>query len=221
MELIAEYLEIDEPRRINNHEADIIPEWEEFHRSEEHKISVFAGRQTGKTYNLALRAVRSRYNCTIFVGSSVHVSMVRSMIRDLSEPNTITREYASSGREAYVGYDNGRAIRIEVLPDNIRSLRGRRYNNQEVMFDEFEIGSFHTFIEEFGFRLNDARHVVCVGSMVTPYDSTGKRWFNQSGTKCFIDNVYPPNEREYIRHEFFPSELRYMIEHLPPVEFVA
>ena len=221
MELIAQYIEIDEPRRVDLCLPDIRPEWRAFHESNEHKISVFAGRQTGKTYNLALRAVRSQYDCIIFCHHRSTVQIMVDLIMQMSRELPLARVSSGSGSStAYIEYENGRRIDIHVLPRDSSTFRGRRLMMKEVLFDEFDREEFGHFIEVMDYELRQAVHVVCVGSPSMNPTSMGKRWFNQSGTKYFIDARYIPfgMEEDYNRWDFFPSEMRQMIENLPPVD---
>jgi hypothetical protein len=221
MELVAEYRQIDEPRRVNLLYPEFRPEWELFHNSTEQKISVFAGRQMGKTYNLALRAVRSQYDCIIFVQHSINVIIMRDLIQQMSEALPIVRS-TREREHALIEYAGGRTIDIHVMPRNYNSLRGRRLTMKEVMFDEFENSSFSGFLEAMRFELHRAAHIVCAGSMTTPYDSPAKRWFESSHTRYYLDVPYPPVEAGqgmYVEHEFFPSRMRGLIEQLPPFDY--
>lgn len=218
MELVAEYRLIDEPRREVLQNLEIRPEWEIFHNSDEHKISVFAGRAMGKSYNLALRAVGSQYDCVIFANNPAAVKVIYEQIIQLSEGFPINRNNYENGR-AGITYGNGRFIEVHVLPRNDSQMRGRRFRNQEVMFDEFDHMWFNRFLNYARFELNRARHIVCVGSIHSPSDSPAKRWFQASGTKCFIDAPSVLDEPYYSRRERLPSEQRLMIEQLPPLDY--
>lgn len=215
MELVAEYQLIDEQRREDLHFTGISTEWAEFHLSQEKRISVFAGRQTGKTYNLALRAVRSRYNCVIFVEHQINVILMRDTIVQLSEGMPIIRNMREQDR-ALIEYDNGRVIDIHIAPRTDTAWRGRRFHETEVMFDEFE--SFNYYNEWSRHSLQDAAHVVCVGSMRNPYASVAKRWFKSSGRQIYIDAPHEP-EFEYVRHELFPSTMKEFVDCMVPIDF--
>lgn len=212
MELVAEYSLIDEPRRVES-----LPygrEWADFHESRERTISVFAGRGTGKSYNLALRAARSEHDCMIIVQHGPSVRMMLDLIIELSTEEV---EVSSSRQMTRIQYSNGRRVSIETL-SNVSNIRGRRLNG-ELMFDEFDydwFGDFMTNDHVLPF-LENVQHIVCVGSINWFEDSKGKRWFKSSDTRIFVDAHSQPPTRGHMRYEYFPSEKRLAIENLPPM----
>lgn len=217
MELIAEYSQLVEQRREEEGFTDFAMGWDLFHSSREHKISVFAGRRMGKTYNLALRAARSEHSCIIFTQSEQSAIMMFEQVEQLSQP---TVRYSRGNGEYIISLAGGRRIEICMLPQENRlsSFRGRRFDGMEVMFDEYENGRFYMFMEPYRVYLESARHIVCVGSISLPGDSYAKRWFQSSGTKYFIDSPYEGVPGDSRRCEFYPSEERLMMEHLPPLD---
>jgi hypothetical protein len=219
MELIEAYTEIDLPRRVDLRYPDFRPEWSTFHNSTEHKISVFAGRQMGKTYNLVLRAVRSQYDCVIFTKHTAMVKVIREKIKEMSHELDMTRN-AGGQCEAHIEYVNGRRIDIYAISRSTNHRwRGRRLHMKEVLIDEFENNFFYDILDEIRGELSRAAHIVCVGSINTPYDSRAKRWFQSSGTKYYLDSHNAPSPyTDHYRQEFFPSEMRHLIEHLPPLD---
>lgn len=214
MELVAEYRQIDEPRRVEPLPYET--EWASFHESRERTISVFAGRGTGKTYNLALRAARSEHDCIIFVQHSHSIRMILDLVVELSLEVV---DVSTSRQMARIQYPNGRRVSVEAL-SHFTSIRGRRLNG-ELMFDEFDHVQFEFFMTNDHVIpfLQSVRHIVCVGSLKGFEDSPGKRWFKGSDTRIFVDAKSQPPTRGHMRYEYFPSEKRLALENLPPFSY--
>lgn len=191
-------------------------DWDGFLNSTEKFISVFAGRGTGKTHNLALRAVRSRFDVTIFAGSYQKARVMRDAVLSatLSELS-----YAARPREGGNGFSiqtpDNRTIRIE----GSNRVAGYRFDNEEVMFDEYDVPVFERMLRESWYTLGQAEHIVCVGSLSRDRSTYAQRWFNSSDAKFLIDSPYMHYDETYmIRTEMFPSESRLMLENLPRIE---
>jgi len=216
VELIAQYIEIDEPRRVDLRFLDVPPMWRAFHESTEHKISIFAGRQMGKTYNLALRAVRSMYDCVVYVRDHYMVKSMANLIADLSPESPVIRMCSN-----YASVILGTGRHIDIYAFSAPNIRGKRFMMKEVLIDEFDCERFEILLERVKFELDRAIHVVCVGTPSISPDTPGKRWFKESGTKYYIDMIHVPEDMEQWAHvyEYRPSALQNVIDRLPPLEY--
>ncbi len=203
MELVANYISIDEERQAANLEG-VYPEWREFQSSMDHKISVFAGRGTGKTYNLAYRAAHSDVDCMIFVTNYHSIELLVRQIQLIETDVPISSVTINRGSISNIVYENGRRIRIASLR-NCSAYRGLRFNGEEVMFDEFEHSDFGEFMNQRMYIVNMARNIVCVGSINRREDTFAKQWLRQSDYYSFIDSSSPLNEYLHFPEEFTPS----------------
>jgi hypothetical protein len=220
MELVESYLELH-----------VIPEssirtltiggdapWEEFLHSEERVISVLAGRGTGKTTNLARRAMESDWNCLILVSTRSALTMYQNVLGDLIESSSIR---AYDHRELTYVFNNGRSIQVMTI-NEYRNFRGRRFSTWEVMFDEFDNSTFCELVSTPGYNrlLREARHIVSVGSLVSREINAAKCWFNDSDKQMFID-ADGPIYNERFPEENRPSLMRQLLEHVPPLDLLA
>lgn len=223
MELVLTYALMDAKRRDDYKREQLLSEvdhtWRSFHASQEHKISVFAGRRTGKTYNLALRAANSLYDCMIFTPHQQAVRVIAETIACMPAQTMMT-QFIHSTDSARIAYDDGRIIFIRHIHQPAQSMRGEQWINKEIMFDEFDCNEFESILTVMAHRLSQARHIVCVGSMYSNPDSFAKRWFKDSGTRLFIDAPNRPPTRDHRPEEYTPSIYRQLIEHLPPLGVV-
>jgi hypothetical protein len=199
MELVAEYRQLlNEQRRA---EAELLKEermkgsWEQFHESDAKFISVFAARRSGKSYNLALRALRSRRDCTIFSNGQYQAIQMKDMIMSLSA-NMLWGATVARGNGGYTIRTDGRVIRIESR----FTARGERYTGEEVMIDEFDRN-----LIDIEYIARTAERVICVGTPITQERNAAKRWFAESELKIFIDSSH--DEEGYSLLESSPSSL--------------
>ncbi|PVC75043.1 hypothetical protein C2I27_03915 [Priestia megaterium] len=219
MELVAEYIDLNTLSIIDTPLMNIQPDWDTFHRSYERKISVFAGRGTGKSYNIALRAVRSECDCFVFVHNEGLVRLMTEKIADLSNPNDLATCRSDRSRST-ITYRDGHSIDVVSLASlNLFPFRGTDFYEKEIMFDEAEYNGFSDFIIEHRRELERARRIVMVSSITRDLDTAAKRWFKFSDRKFYIDSdMFIPVEMQ--RYELYPSEMRHMIEQLPPIDYI-
>ncbi len=191
MELVASYISIDEERQAACLEG-VYPEWIEFQSLMDHKISVFAGRGTGKTYNLAYRAAHSDVDCMMFVTNYYSIELLVRQIQLIETDVPISNVSLNRGSISNIVYENGRKIRVASLR-NSWTYRGLRFDGVEVMFDEFEHSDFEEFMSVMRSMIPRIRNIVCVGSINRREDTFAKQWFRQSDYYSFIDSPSPLN----------------------------
>lgn len=177
---------VDEQRRHFLFETP--DHWKAFHECEERQISVYAGRRSGKTYNLMLRALNSDHDSIIFVPSQMMISSYKNEMEYLINSserieiiNLVVDHYMM-----IVQLSNGRTITVTLFGSH-SSVRGKRFIDMNVMFDEPErFRDFHQMINALELCIERSAHIICVGSMeslsLTPY----RQWFNISDTQLVI-----------------------------------
>lgn len=225
MELIESYLELvaDRPPFFNTLDLSGVQDrWRCIFESEEKFISVYAGRRTGKSHHIGLRAIHSEYNCIIIVPVWHHVQYTMQLLEELSEGMDIN--LIQSDRNTYSGiiqYNNGRYIRVI---SSGAGYRGFEFMGHEIFIDEFDMGtsSLGSLLAANYRCLLDAHRVIAVSSLYRLEMTRGKRWFASSGAKFIIDT--PSVREEDIngnRHQFFPSEYRRLLESIQPDNRIA
>jgi hypothetical protein len=224
MELAIAYAVMDAQRRddMNREQAllGIDGDWRAFHESQDHKIAVFAGRQTGKTYNIALRSLNSQYNCEIFTPHVAEVTTLVEAITQLAEEREVPVIGAmNERRHARITLDNGRQIDIYHLRGT-GHMRGRRWVGKEIFFSEFDHSDFQGIMEAMSFEIPRAIRILCAGSITRMEDNYAKRFFREADLHYFIDNEYRPPTRGHMPWEHQPSNARHFIEHLPPISSI-
>lgn len=223
MELALAYAVRDAQRRKDirkeNNLIGIQPDWRAFHESEgHHKISVFAGRRMGKTYNLALRAFNSEYDCEIFTSNISEVAALVQLINDMAIEqgiNVVRRE--NGGRSVLITLGDLRTIAIFYMRNVSNGMRGRRWRGKEIFFSEFDHSDFEDIMTAMNFEISQAMRIFCVGSITRAEDNFAKRWFKESDLQYFIDDEFPPPDRGHMSWEHRPSVLRSLIENAPPL----
>jgi hypothetical protein len=220
MELALTYALMDAQRRDNYQREQsllgIEGNWYAFHESQEHKISVFAGRRMGKTYNIALRASRSQYDCEIFTPYAASIS---SLIEEFRRINTEGQRFQSDRRTAQIIYADGRRINIQTfLGEQTRQqIRGQSWTNKEIFIDEFHCPDLESLMEAMESQIPRAQRIFCVGSFNRIADTYAMRWFKESNLHYFIDSE-DPILMEGQRPEYYrPSIARQFIDNLPPL----
>lgn len=198
MELVMAYAEKNKPLDGGYIVAE---NWDQLYDSESHSISIFAGRRTGKSVNLVLRALASEYNVTIFTPLEITMKAMLELIREIS-PLRILNAYASS-QLTTIEMQNGKRIRIFTA--NARLANGIDISNEEVFFDEFEISSVTNRIASMHRLFPQAKKVICIGSVYQEGGTAAKQWFKHSDTKVFIDVERISNERGISSFEYQPS----------------
>jgi hypothetical protein len=223
MELALTYALMDAQRRDNYQREQsllgIEGNWYAFHESQEHKVSVFAGRRMGKTYNIALRASRSQYDCEIFTPYAASIS---SLIEEFRRINTEGQRIQSDRRTAQIIYADGRRINIQsCLGQQIRhQTRGRLWTNKEIFIDEFDCTDLESLMDRMESQIPRAQRIFCVGSLNRITDSYAKRWFKESNLHYFIDSedfLLMEGQRP---EDFRPSIARQFISNLPPLSMM-
>lgn len=222
MELISKYRKltanIEKEQKILRL-AGLIESWDAFQEDESWSVSVFAGRSSWKTYSIALKTLRSKHDCMIFVQGKGSANVLHRHMMEIKENNPgIDFVLSSEVRSTpyHITLNNGREIRIIPLNANsirrFQSIRGLRFANCDVMFDEFDDGvMLEEFLRWHEIRLSDAHQIICVGSITMREDTKGKEWFSKSQSQYAIDT--PNVERilgsnEYSnsnQKELFPS----------------
>ena len=223
MELALTYAVMDAQRRDDyNREQALIGidgDWRAFHESQEHKISVLAGRRTGKTTNMALRVLNSSYDCEIFTTHVAEVAVLAREISRLAEERDISISTSLSGRRnSTISLDN-RVIHIYYTRGISNGMRGRRWVGKEIFFSEFDHSDFYDIMHAMAHEIPRAIRILCVGSMTRYEDNFAKRWFRESDLHYFIDNNIISPTRGHMTWEHRPSDARHFIEHLPPLSF--
>lgn len=224
MELALTYAVMDAQRRDDYHREQqllgIDGGWRAFHASEEHKVSVLAGRRTGKTTNIALRAFLTRNSCEVFTPHMPEVQILLHEISRLAEERDVDIVTSMDGnRHARVQFDNGKEISIYSIRNSDAPLHGRRWAGKEIFFSEFDHSYFSSIMHAMALEIQHAYRIYCVGSMASYEDDFAKRWFKESDIHYFIDSDRIPPTRGHMRWEYQPSIARSFIEHLPPLSF--
>lgn len=223
MELISQYRKlitnIKKEQKILRL-AGLMESWNAFQEDESWSVSVFAGRASMKTYNIALKALRSKHDCMIFVQGKGSANVLHRHMMEIKENNPeidFVRSSEARSTPYHITLNNGREIRIIPLnpllnPMRLRGSRGLTFVNHDVMFDEFDDGvMLEEFLRWHEARLSDAHQIICVGSITMREDTKGKEWFGKSQSQYAIDT--PNVERilgsnEYSnsnQKELFPS----------------
>lgn len=229
MELISQYRKltanIKKEQKILRL-AGLIDSWNAFQEDESWSVSVFAGRSSWKTYNIALKALRSRHNCLIFVQGKGSANVLHRHMMEIKDNNPeIDFVLSSEVRSTpyHMRLNNGREIRIIPLNANTirrsQGSRGLRFVNCDVMFDEFDDG---IMLEEFlhwnETRLSDAHQIICVGSITMREDTKGKEWFGKSQSQYAIDT--PNVERILVSNEYSNSNQKELFPSLFVNEYI-
>lgn len=191
-----------------------IDNWSAFQEDESWSVSVFAGRSSRKTYNIALKALRSTHDCLIFVQGKGSANTLHRHMRNIANSSFDINFVLSSavGSTPYnITLDDGRNIRIiPVRSYNRDSMRGLRFANCDVMFDEFDDGMMlEEFLEWHSTRLKEAHQIICVGTIDKREGTKGKAWFGGSQSQYAIDmpngESILHNSRYPVHEEIFPS----------------
>ncbi|HHT7153079.1 hypothetical protein [Bacillus cereus group sp. BfR-BA-01318] len=219
MELISQYRKlianIKKEQKILRL-AGLIDSWNAFQEDESWSVSVFAGRSSWKTYNIALKALRSKHDCIIFVQGKGSANVLHRHMTEIANSNSDINFVRSSEVRSTpynITLDDGRNIRIiPVIAYYRENRRGLSFVNCDVMFDEFDDGvMLEEFLQWHRARLSDAHQIICIGSITMREDTKGKEWFGTSQSQYAIDT--PNVERilgsnEYSnsnQKELFPS----------------
>jgi hypothetical protein len=227
MELAAAYTSILEDKMIAyNREFGLDGDWTAFHESSAHTVSVFAGRQTGKTTNLALRAFNSKHDCIIYTTLGNEIPILINMLRGLAEENNIRHTVVSSNEVSGIfRMSNNKTISIENI-GRVRSYLPHRANSdqnrwidKEIFFSEFDHNYFCSFISSMESQVNQAVSIRSVSSIRIPSPTISKEWFKNSDVHYFIDNEnshYTVNDNTPMAFEHQPSTAREMIDNMEP-----
>ncbi|WAT23535.1 hypothetical protein O0R52_22395 (plasmid) [Bacillus halotolerans] len=207
MELITLYSEVLQKQLLEKNKNKTIKrtreEWMPFLESESHSITVYAGRGTGKTFNIVSRVLLSEHDCFVFCESNYH-----------------KREFWN---ELARRWDNeclhkNKEIRIFNINDSLSESSLYQLQGKEIIFDEFDSTKFCRYVELHRGLLNQAAHVVCVGSM---YDVrrnlSAKLWFRESELSYFIDSQLIDSDSSI--EKFIPSSFSSYINQLPPSRY--
>ncbi|MCD7910984.1 hypothetical protein KC480_05530 [Bacillus velezensis] len=206
MELITLYSEVSQLQQEEKNNKTIEEtreEWLPFLKSESHFISVYAGRGTGKTYNAASRVLLSDHDCIVFCKSVNH----KRVFWDALESRW-KNECLHKNKE------------VRILNINDRTSENFLYQLQgkEVIFDEFDSAEFCRYVELYREQLEQAGHVVCVGSMNNVRNNlSAKLWFRESELSYFIDSQLIDVDSSV--EEFIPSSFGSYINQLPPSRY--
>ncbi|PES55888.1 hypothetical protein [Bacillus thuringiensis] len=196
--------------------AGLIESWDAFQEDESWSVSVFAGRSSWKTYNIALKALRSKHDCIIFVQGKGSANVLQRHMTEIANSNSDINFVRSSEVRSTpynITLDDGRNIRIiPVIAYYRENRRAVNFADCDVFFDEFDDGvMLEEFLQWHNTRLRDAHQIICVGSITMREDTKGKEWFGKSQSQYAIDT--PNVERilgsnEYSnsnQKELFPS----------------
>ena len=210
MELVMAYNENQLPVNAG---YIIAENWDRLHESDDYSISIFAGRSTGKTVNLVMRALASEYNVTIFTSLLVCMKEIMTLIREIS-PSTLLQ--VSSNHE-FTNIELTSGKRIRIFTSTSRQANGIDITNEEVFFDEFEMSGVNERLRTMYQLLSNAKRVICIGSVYKEGGSAAKQWFKHSNTKVFIDADTIPNQYHIKDEEYQPSIIAEDIEELEDV----
>lgn len=210
LELVLKYVLARQRRRREEirerYLANVHELWLPLHESEEHKVSVFAGRLTGKTYNIALKAAMSEHNCIVYTSSRVNVNMIMELIMSFETEFDPIDDATSS----FIAYHSGRTVDVEILPHTKELMRGINWTNKVILIDEFDCDRFEGIMNIMSSQILRARQIICVGSITMPGDSFAKRWFKDSDLNFFVDSSYVSNSHSI--SSFMPSIASQMID---------
>lgn len=224
MELTLSYVLLQterEEKRKRQAFLERVPEcWRPFHESGEHIISVFAGRRTGKTENIALKAARARHDCMIYVQNNYAIQpMIDYLYRFQTEEDLIETSYKQARNGCHlIWYESGREIQITPFSMARTHFMDHRWTNKVILFDEFDHADFEKLMKIMEPQIGRARQIAAAGSIRRLGDSYAKRWFKQSGYQEFIDARnfdYYYSSPEVRPAEVRPSIARPLIDHLP------
>lgn len=197
------------------HELIGDPRWLPFHESTEKKISVFAGRRTRKTYQLALMIDRSGLNCEVYVGSEAGVLRMAQELQQLRDYDRAQVEQ----RSAQLRESSGKVVTIRILPSSNAEMFNPSWFVKDIFVDEFEDTRFETLMTVMEREIERANRIVCVGSINTSIDTYAKRWFKSSDKWYYIDTDNIPPTRGHMPEEYRPSLMKNFIDHLPPLGY--
>lgn len=208
MELITKYLKLFRKKPVM-----AVPEaWRAFHESKAQRISVFAGRGTGKSYNIAARAINSKHDCIIYSHSQESTASLNRLIVSLLPEGSIQALIGVPYRKDIV-LANGRVIKSRTLTKSVPGVRGEDSKNKEILFNEFDYASFNEVVEYHEYWLRQAKHVVCVGSLMNLNLDAAKSWYRSSEYRELIDSQTRHGESPEIK----PSTVRLLLENVPPL----
>lgn len=217
MELAKAYALLESDRREDFHRyqevSGISGTWDHMHNTSPHRISIIAGRQTGKSTNIARKAYESEYDTIIYVPNRMYISMMETRIVELDETKDareiLTR--VESRDVLTINMRGGRKIEIETAAHAPGGKRGTSWKNKLILFEEFDNRYFISLINQLQFEVAKAKQVVCVGSMRSTEPNHTKSWFKQSDLRYFIDSGYEPPTRGHMPEDYTPSILADMI----------
>lgn len=187
MELIAQYSEILGERK-SPLLIDAPDHWKSFHESDDKRIAVYAGRRSGKSYNLLLKALSSPLSSIILVSSEVMVKAYIEAFRQMHQTydDLLDIERINSRRDfTTIIFTNGKRVSVNYI-SQASQLRGQKYQNMNVMIDEPEYMPFSAMMDWISEGIYDSTNIVCVGSMRYDHSTPYMRWFHESDGQLII-----------------------------------
>lgn len=194
--------------------------WSLFHEQSHRTMAVVAGRGTGKSYNVAKRACKTRNNVIIMCASSTGVGYIRTMIEEYIQEH---RDAAGYGR--IVGFnlnsigttitmDTGR--KIEIISSNMHSFfRGRDLNNVTLIIDEAEhCETSLRIMMASDHPLMNVEQIIMVGSIRRRLDTAFKQFYRDAEYQQIIDNTEMDSVSSF-SIEYSPGRFRFMFEEEP------
>lgn len=217
MELAKAYALLESDRREDFHRyqevSGISGTWDHMHNTSPHRISIIAGRQTGKSTNIARKAYESEYDTIIYVPNRMYISMMELRIVEIDETKDerqiVTR--VESRDVLTINMRGGRKIEIETSAHAPGGKRGTKWHDKLIIFEEFDHRYFKSLIDQLQFEVAKAKQVISVGSIRTTGPDMAKSWFKQSDLRYFIDSGYEPPTRGHMPEDYTPSILADMI----------
>lgn len=216
MELVESYVVNLKNKRNNKWKeklmAGVWEEWLPFHESDDHTISVIAGRNTGKTYNLVLKAALSDHDCVIYL-SGIYLRQAIVELLQKFQSNFDPIDYNNMSK---IIYKSGRSIEIREMLRTYRLQKEPSWINKVILFDEFDRLGFDSIINEKKDEISKAKQIACVGSSWNTDDTFAKRWFKSSKVYYFVDSKSLDYYSSYLSiSEMTPSVMSKFIETLP------
>lgn len=164
--------------------------WDAFHASSDRTLAVYAGRRTGKTYNIAKLAIETDQPVQILVMNQHSIEFVFNEIINQLQAIEDRPQYTSGrSRTQATIYLQGREIKINYLPrEGVRGYRGRRFFGITI-FDEFDSPEFGMNLEDIEPCLAVSDRVIGVSSYKPNGGLSPKLFFYNADNKMFIDNT--------------------------------
>lgn len=218
MELIKKYIKLDNARQEEVFLEEVEEKWRSFHESQAKTIGVLAGRDTGKSKNLILKALHSKRDCIIFIPEGAMINRTIEVATSLNKGLAISN-IQNSGRHGLIEFSDGRKIYILAM-NGSPGLNVYNFRDKEVMFDEFDYDMVSTFLNIYNWKLEEAERIICVGSFNSRHINHSKSWFRSAEHQIYIDRENDQPQLGMSLDQLKPSLLKKFMEHIPKMDMV-